>query len=223
MSMAIVAAAPAADLAVKAPEPVWSWTGCYIGANFGGASARIATSDVTTNPPTDTGTMYNPGMLGGGQVGCDVQAGRFVFGVEGEFDGANISGTVIDFNTGLPSSSRIKWLATATGRLGYLFGAGTLAYARGGGAWSRDSLDIDAATPPFTATDNRSGWTAGAGIEQRFLPNVYGFVEYNFIEFGSKRLQFTPVFPHSISENIQEILVGINFRFGGDGSMGHKY
>jgi outer membrane immunogenic protein len=221
MAMATAASAPAADLLVKAPPPapVWSWTGCYLGTNVGAGFSRIPTSDVTTNPPTDTGTITNSGVVGGGQVGCDIQADRWVFGVEGEFEAANIGGSVI-----VPGSapnigfeSRIPWIVIAA-RLGYLFAPETLVYARGGGAWSRDNLEIDFQPPPIAkATDNRSGWTIGAGVEQKFWPNVSGFVEYNYLDFGARTVQFSPIgsAPHAIAENIHEVLVGLNFRFGG--------
>jgi outer membrane immunogenic protein len=200
--------------------PVWSWTGCYVGANVGAGFSRIATNDLRT----DTGTITNPGVVGGGQVGCDVQAGRWVFGVAGEFEAANIAGSVIDPTTNFPFESRIRWLATATGRLGYLFAPSTLVYARGGGAWSRDNLEIVIPPPPLsTATDNRSGWTVGAGIEQRFWSNLSGFVEYNYLDFGTKTVRFFPVFPHAVAENVHEVLVGLNFRFGGDTPTATRY
>jgi outer membrane immunogenic protein len=222
MAMATVTGAVAADLAlVKVPTPVWGWTGCYVGANVGAGFSRIPTSDVTTAPPTDTGTITNSGIVGGGQVGCDYQlADRWVVGVEGEFEAANISGSAIIPGSApaIPFESRIPWIVTATARLGYLFAPETLVYARGGGAWSRYNLEIDFQPPPIAkATDNRSGWTVGAGVEQKFWPNVSGFVEYNYLDFGVRTVPFLPVgsAPHAVAENIHEVLVGLNFRFGG--------
>src|ERR1700674_4174099 len=116
MAMAIVAGAAAADLPVKAPmpapPPVWGWTGCYVGANVGAGFSRIATSDVTTTPPTDTGTITNSGIVGGGQVGCDYQfSDHWVVGVEGEFEAGNISCSVIVPGSApaIPFESRYTW------------------------------------------------------------------------------------------------------------------
>jgi outer membrane immunogenic protein len=88
-----IGSAQAADLGPK-PEPVYkapamvppafSWTGCYIGANVGGAWGK-SNVDIPLYPSnvdiTDTS------VIGGGQVGCNYQfAGGFVVGVEGDFD-----------------------------------------------------------------------------------------------------------------------------------------
>ena len=67
--------ASAADLPRKAPAyipppapPPITWTGCYIGANVGGAfgdaSATFNFGEVSTN---------GSGFAGGGQIGCDYQ------------------------------------------------------------------------------------------------------------------------------------------------------
>jgi outer membrane immunogenic protein len=174
VSLTMAAGASAADLPVytKAP-PAWSWTGCYIGANVGGGWSQLNASDSVTGAAL--ATINGSGVVGGGQVGCDYQFARaWVIGVEGEFKAANITGS----NNG--AASKIPWLTTATARLGYAVAPATLLYVRGGGAWSTD--DITAPGTPnvliATATDNRSGWTVGGGIEHRLWSNISGFVEY---------------------------------------------
>src|SRR6266566_419680 len=90
-SIALSAGAPAnaADLAprpaykappVVAPVPLFSWTGCYIGAHIGGGWGRKEFSDTALessfvfvgdgNGPHSIRTDTS-GFLGGGQVGCD--------------------------------------------------------------------------------------------------------------------------------------------------------
>src|SRR5215472_14892973 len=69
-------AASAADLGRPAPAPVYtkapalapsfSWTSCYLGGNGGGASVHVS-----DNYGSDTKTS----AIGGGQIGCDYQAG----------------------------------------------------------------------------------------------------------------------------------------------------
>ncbi len=79
----------AADLPIptKAPliaAPVFSWTGCYVGAHVGGGT-------LTTNMINSEGIASNEnsnangsGAVAGGQLGCNYQDGNWVFGLEGE-------------------------------------------------------------------------------------------------------------------------------------------
>jgi outer membrane immunogenic protein len=103
----------AADLAarpyVKAPvmvDPVWSWTGFYVGAN-GGYSWGRSRSDVTyTN--TATGAVIVPpagsitnasfdmnGAVAGGQAGYNWQSSNWVFGVEGDLNWSDEKGRAV--------------------------------------------------------------------------------------------------------------------------------
>ena len=87
--MGVESEAFSADLAqgalvTKAPASVaYRWTGCYVGANVGGGSGRTSFTDVRPNlaAPLDLGSDRASGALGGGQIGCDYQAGGWVFGV----------------------------------------------------------------------------------------------------------------------------------------------
>src|SRR5262245_28424338 len=88
----------AADLSVKAPikppPPVLSWTGCFIGANVGGGWADKDYFDPLAAPPENNLSGHRAsGAIGGGQVGCDYQFGRWVVGVEGAGEAANLKGS----------------------------------------------------------------------------------------------------------------------------------
>ena len=114
---------PAAPLPAKAPivavKP-WSWTGCYLGANAGGARAHnvadLSPSGSYLNavgpfPPPNTGgtgdfaadisalsnsyDMTNTGWEAGGQLGCNGQWGAVVVGLEGDWQWTHL-GTSAD-------------------------------------------------------------------------------------------------------------------------------
>ena len=134
----------AADLArpvYKAPPPplppVVTWTGCYLGIN-GGGGWKSTHYDITHNSPAFFGPAFAAGstpsrydldnMSGGivgGTVGCNYQPGAFVFGVEADYDWADITGTksistaVPGFVPGFGSASeKLTSIGTFRGRVG---------------------------------------------------------------------------------------------------------
>jgi outer membrane immunogenic protein len=71
---------PAAPPSVVAPI-LFTWTGCYIGANIGGAWAH---KDFSSFENVDEGSHSATGIAGGGQIGCDYQfASNWLIGVRG--------------------------------------------------------------------------------------------------------------------------------------------
>ena len=82
----------ASDLPTKAPvykapiaEPPYNWSGFYVGANFGGGW-----SNGSLNIPGNNLYGGLSEFIGGVQAGYNFQASHFLFGVEGEFDGAGV-------------------------------------------------------------------------------------------------------------------------------------
>ena len=108
--------AHAADMAVKAPPPPpttaapYNWSGLYFGGNFGGAW--------TSGNLTIPGNNFYGGLtefIAGVQAGYNVQAGHFLFGVEGDFDWATFDHPTLPFPT-LGSVSQ-HWIGTAAARV----------------------------------------------------------------------------------------------------------
>jgi hypothetical protein len=98
---ALTVPAVAVDMAApynKAPPPVMSWSGCYVGADIGAAwSAQDITN--TSAPGLDqsgvVGTINGAGAIGGGYAGCNLQwTSMWVVGIEGDFSAAHLGGTV---------------------------------------------------------------------------------------------------------------------------------
>ena len=122
-------AALAADFGAPPPPPVYAapppppvypifrWSGIYVGINGGGA---FGNSNWTDPVEAATGNFSLSGGLFGGTVGANYQTGPWVFGVEGDWDWTNLSGTT--FNTScafVGCTTQSNWLATVRGRAGW--------------------------------------------------------------------------------------------------------
>jgi outer membrane immunogenic protein len=225
---ALALEAEAADLRrpmpTKAPVAAVSyatWTGCYVGANIGYGRTRNEYAPVAGFLAADAPDQTVDGIVGGGQVGCDYQFDPFVVGVQGMFGGTGMSGTGDPYIIGKNLHISVPWLATLTGRVGVPFqNNNLLLYVKGGAAWARTKFEFFQG--PLIASGNitRTGWTVGAGLEWKFAANWSAFAEYGHLGFGSRNETFTFVgstqtFPMSVKQNIDLVLVGINYRFGG--------
>jgi outer membrane immunogenic protein len=234
--MAVVSPAFAADLPVKtpvhraSPPIVANWTGCYVGGNIGYGWAPTKWSGSGVEYASHTAD----GLVGGGQVGCDYQNGRWVLGIQGMFDASGMKGSSINWALdpagGVTDTTQISWFATLTGRVGYTLQPMTLLYVKGGVAWVRSKFNecceptviIQDTSGPFEdgyANVTRTGWTVGAGVEHMFRPHWSAFLEYNFIGLGNDGITFTPIPPapspfiYNIHQDIHLVLVGVNYRF----------
>jgi outer membrane immunogenic protein len=59
--------------------PVYGWTGFYVGANLGGASAS---GSLSNNVTSESVSASHSGFIGGLQFGYNWQFGNFVLGAE---------------------------------------------------------------------------------------------------------------------------------------------
>ena len=112
-----VASATAADLPRYQPvapiyNPIYNWTGFYIGINGGGGWGS----------PSGTGINkfdVSGGMIGG-TIGYNWQIGQIVVGAEGDIDWSGVKGNTTAL-CAAGCETRNNWLATLRGRLGYAF------------------------------------------------------------------------------------------------------
>ena len=237
--------ASAADLPRKAPAyvppapPPLTWTGCYIGANVGGAWGRF-TLEGPFGGSAEQSTN-NASFVGGGQIGCDYQfAGGWVIGFRNMFDGTTNSRerdfTVTTVNGTATGHAEFhnRWFDALTGRIGYSWTPTSLIYFQGGAVWSRVEADLTLTTTvgPVTTvregsfSDTKTGWTIGAGWEYRFSPQWSVFIEGNYYDFGTRdRTVFTPNLTacaagcaFSAKTTAATGLIGVNYRFGGFGA-----
>jgi outer membrane immunogenic protein len=195
-------AAQAADLPVKASPapPALSWTGFYLGGQFGYGWAGVRPNDADVLALFGPGLTYsNPqparGVLGGVTVGYNRQFGAWVAGLEGDFSLADVRGSFDGVAPGpvtVHVDAKLSWLATARARLGYAFGP-ALVYATGGGALARISGSNTNVTPGGTfyssAANTHVGWTAGGGIEYAMTPRLSAKVEALYVGLSEELYQ----------------------------------
>jgi len=231
----LTASALAADLGAPplpyppAPPPPFTWTSCYGGVHAGGGFGQANLNDTVGTVSGVSGftsaNLDTSGWMAGGQLGCDYQfAPSWVVGIEGAGSGGHIGNrTTIavpavaagDVATYKQSTD---FLASVTARLGYAWDHWML-YAKGGVAESGNNYYVFDAQQNynFQANDNRTGWTAGAGIEWAFWEDWSVRLEYDYYGFGTKSVTFIDstisgvTGPLNVKQNVQVITLGANF------------
>jgi len=229
-------ARPITKAPVAPPPAAFSWSGCYIGANAGWIHGRetfaLTPSGNYLNPagvaapPNAVGTgllagdlaavQHNfkaddDGFTGGGQVGCNWQAGMLVLGAEADFNGTSLDSTFTRifapitsanpaFTIGSETESvtkRLEWFSTVRGRVGFavdrwlVYGTGGVVFADFKSA-TNVSFAPAGALPVFdTAVHAGAGSTTraravyGGGVEYAFTNNWTAKVEYLHMDLGT--------------------------------------
>ena len=217
---ALAADLGAAPRYTKAPayaQPIYNWTGFYIGGHLGGGFGG------------DNSILGSSRFLGGVQAGADYQFGNnWVIGIEAEYSWLANGNSGVTFPAGTVVSTNSDQLGSVTGRLGYSFGP-TLLYAKGGYAWKdNDNISVVAAGAPaaFTTDSNRKdGYTVGAGLEYMFAPSWSAKLEYQYYNFGSSTFLTGPVdiVGTRFTDSEHTVKAGINYRFNWANPMGARY
>ncbi len=155
-------------------NPIYTWTGFYIGINGGGGWGRSQWDGLDTFDVS--------GGLIGGTVGYNWQFGQALIGAEGDIDWSDIKGTTTVLCPG-GCETRNKWLATVRGRLGYAFDR-FLPYFTGGLALGDINATLPVPVLPGGSVSS-AGWTVGAGLEVGLVSNVSLKAEYLYVDLGT--------------------------------------
>lgn len=216
-ALSLVAAslsARAADIpppVYKAVRPVvayYNWTGFYLGINggYGWGKSDWGAPAISLKP--------NGGLIGG-TAGFNYQVGSFVWGIEGDYDWADVRDSVAC--GAFTCETKNKWLATVRGRLGYAFDR-WMPYFTGGGAFGEVRASSTNPAAPG-ASDTLSGWTVGGGIEYAFLNDWSAKIEYLYVDLGkfdcNAACSGIAGLPSEVSYKENVIRAGINYKFSG--------
>jgi len=250
------ATASAADLAArpytKAPPvaaQIFSWTGFYVGANagygFGNDENITTTGQAAANIANVLGgarpgsvRLDNDGFIGGGQIGYNWQfSPNWVFGLESDIAYTDLRDTTRVTTTALVGgaslnntfASRLEYLGTVRGRVGYAFDR-TLIYATGGLAYGEVENSVNFFGPAgqlqFTGAnrETKTGYTVGAGIEHAFTQNWSLKGEYLYYDLGRETVNVAVIpgnggggtgYNSTFRNDGHVVRAGINYRFGG--------
>jgi outer membrane immunogenic protein len=178
--------ASGADLDLKAapiaPIYVPTWTGCYVGGHAGYGKeesndqyTNLQTYNIDATPMTNN--YSNQGFAGGGQVGCQLQTGTFLWGIEGDLTSFknsdsksfstqyedNYSKTYYNSSTDLSVDKSYLW--SVRGRFGVINSDVYHLYATMGiggekGSYNYSDTHICAATGPGICAADSSTFTA---------------------------------------------------------------
>jgi outer membrane immunogenic protein len=202
-----------------APAPVFSWTGFYVGAEFGGQWGKNSTelvNNFTGNTIAATGSYNTSGVVGGGLIGYNYQINQFVLGIEGDLTGSSNQGrfsTLDAFGFRASQNSQYGFGAGVRGRLGWALDH-TLIYATGG--WAYETIDqtytnefVNNFVQQRISTD-RSGYTVGGGVEYAFNYNWSARLEYRWTDYGKYVSNFGNVVSiqqHPTDNTVQAALI----------------
>jgi outer membrane immunogenic protein len=213
-------------------QPVYNWTGPYLGLSGGYGWGHSSQTDpglppVGTAPPAgpqDGSYSLNGGVFGGG-AGMNWQYGPWVYGLEGDYSWADIKGSSDGCGAAFISHScgtKLESLGTVRGRIGYAMGwpgswpmgwpGSWLLYATGGLAVG----ELQAFDSLFNASgsDFRAGWAVGAGVETAFARNWTLKAEYLYVDLGQAVLfNIGPGgVPETVSFTASIFRVGVNYK-----------
>jgi outer membrane immunogenic protein len=205
MAVAADFAPPPVGKAVPYAAPLaYRWDGFYAGINGGGAFGTSFWDLANTNF-TVAGWMF------GGQVGYNMQFGRFIAGLEADFDYADIGGNTNAGGCVTTCTLRNRYLGTGRGRFGYamdrFFPYFTAGVAYGQLEASRGGV--------ATTTTWRIGYTVGAGLEFATFDNWTAKAEYLFVDLGSFNCTPAcgPAGNNKVDYYANVVRLGLNYRF----------
>lgn len=224
LSGMVMTGAQAADVVEETFAPTApaaaSWDGFYFGLHTGYGWSDTTVSRTAIGPgPAFSFTQDMDGLLGGIQLGYDMQHNNLVFGTLADISLTGMSETgVFAGASTITFETEYEYLVTVRGRLGWLWNNQALIYAHGGVAFADISTDFTSTgagpVDGMSIDGTETGWVAGAGVEAAVSESVTVFAEYSYLDFGGAQTQTMPSGRvYSVDNDpINAVKIGVNFR-----------
>ena len=228
-----------------ASAPAWFWTGFYGGVHVGAAAGTANFADPFGSSIFGDNVTI-PSFMAGGQIGYNWQVpnSNLVLGVEADASWLTSEGTntCLAYSGNFVSANcraQTNTMGDLTARVGWAYGQfnHSLFYVKGGAALIRNQINITTNNPPIanlttSASFTNVGWTVGTGVEHAITPAWSLKVEYDYVGLGGEtvatprgfvqptpgvnQFNFTSAGTTRVTENFQEVTLGLNYKFGMD-------
>lgn len=208
-----------------------AFDGPYVEAGIGGVSTNVSNSYTTTGA-----TQTVTGGLPSGSTTSGDFIGKILGGYSQSFEGFNLAGNIFyvigNQGGGTQSVSGrylgvVPWSASNQVKLentwglsvepGYYVTDKTLGYLKF--SWFNSTLKSNASVSALGMTDSSSpsgnvnGAGFGLGAKQMFTDNIYGFLEYQYVTYGSKSIGLGSEATYSGKPSQNYGLVGVGYKF----------
>jgi outer membrane immunogenic protein len=218
------------------PQPVYDWTGVYVGAFGGGGFGNhninnangqaTAFSDFTAN-------YSSQGGLAGGEVGYNWQSGSYVVGIESDLFWTGIKGNDSSqfINGAFPGvtaadADNWRWGGTLRVRGGFTVDRWLMFFTGGyafGDIQHTNTPPVGAGLPVDRFNVTANGLTAGAGFAYALTNNVSAKFEYRYTNFAGYNhpgstvtgLTVNGQLPYTTNSSFSVVSIGLDFKFGG--------
>ena len=197
-----------------------NWAGFYLGPSFGWAWSSINVGNniivIGNNGSVPFSSPGTSGMIGGAQLGYNMQAGNFVYGIEVDFGGLDTSGTGARVDPYNPLrfvtvKSNGGFYGDVTGRAGLTVGPAML-YVKGGFAYFAGSVQVtDAYDGIYQNSGAFTGWTLGGGLEYKITRTLTMKGEYQYFDLANSNFSCCLA---AAPGRVEEVITANTFRLG---------
>lgn len=233
---------PAVSDQVLVPAAADDWSGFYAGVNVGYGWGDVDSSDVSATEADPLGSLFLPfgtfpgaddsasfdGVIGGGQIGYNLQSGSFVLGIEADVQAGDLEAeSTVSVGAPAPTfdnTAEVNLFSTVRGRVGVAFD-NFMVFATGGLAVAHVEVGTTVSsgfaplTPPVSGEDEAFmlGYAVGGGVEYAFSENWSVKAEYIYADLGEEdfTIDVTDTLTTDSTADIEMHIarVGVNYRF----------
>jgi len=224
-AVSVAGTAHAADLHTKAlPQPIQyvnydPFSGPYVGVNVGYGWDLGNASAAFQAVPIANLSAAPQGFVGGFQAGYGYRFANVIYaGLEGDVDGANITGSATMPGL-ITTNSKNSWLASIRGEfgiipVGHALLYGTVGWGWGGGSFTVQDLTGRAALNA-SASPTMDGFVWGGGVKFPLAQNWILGVKYLQYDFGSFNAA-APAMPGLVftqKDRVDVVRAELNYKF----------